>query len=68
MMDGSAVPSEDQLDPPARLFERLRQIAGFTWDESKAPLHTSYDNWYDPHLRPNPELASLSRPDISNRS
>lgn len=33
------------LDPPSRIFERLAQIAGYTWDESKEPFHSSYDNW-----------------------
>ncbi|QSZ29640.1 hypothetical protein DSL72_004156 [Monilinia vaccinii-corymbosi] len=33
------------LDPPPRIFERLSQIAGYTWDESKEPFHSSYDNW-----------------------
>ncbi|TAQ86227.1 hypothetical protein B7494_g5445 [Chlorociboria aeruginascens] len=37
---------EQHLDPPPRLFDRLRQIAGYTWDESKAPFHSSYDNWH----------------------
>jgi hypothetical protein len=32
-------------DPPARLFERLQQIPGYTWDETKI-FHTPYDNWY----------------------
>ncbi|KAI1105014.1 putative histidine kinase HHK1p [Jackrogersella minutella] len=45
-MDGSAVMSDDQLDPPARIFERLRQLGGFTWDESRRPFHSSYDNWH----------------------
>lgn len=44
-MDGPAIVSDDQLDPPLRIFERLRQIAGYTWDESRAPFHSSYDNW-----------------------
>ena len=44
-MDGAAFPSDDLLDPPPRLFERLRQIAGYTWDESQAPIHTSFDVW-----------------------
>ncbi|KAK6612017.1 Two-component system protein A 1 [Botrytis cinerea] len=26
------------LDPPSRIFERLAQIAGYTWDESKEPF------------------------------
>ncbi|KAG0645354.1 Hybrid signal transduction histidine kinase K [Hyphodiscus hymeniophilus] len=40
------VPGEEQnLDPPPRLFERLRQLAGYTWNESRAPVHSSYDNW-----------------------
>ncbi|KAF7535257.1 hypothetical protein G7Z17_g13234 [Cylindrodendrum hubeiense] len=37
-MDGAALVSDDLLDPPPRLHERLRQIAGYTWDESKLPL------------------------------
>ena len=45
-MDGpSAGPTDEQVDLPVRIFERLRQIAGYTWDESSPPLHTSYDNW-----------------------
>jgi len=46
-MEGSAALEEEQLSPPPRLFERLRQIAGYTWDESKQPIHSSYDNWYN---------------------
>ncbi|KHJ34711.1 putative hsp90-like protein [Erysiphe necator] len=30
---------------PAGLYERLRQIDGYTWDESKPPYHSSYNNW-----------------------
>ncbi|CAJ2511506.1 Uu.00g071310.m01.CDS01 [Anthostomella pinea] len=45
-MDGSAVVPDEQLDPPARIIERLRQIAGYTWDESQGPFHSSYDNWH----------------------
>lgn len=36
---------DDILDPPPRLYERLRQIAGYTWDESKLPFHSTYDFW-----------------------
>ncbi|KAK1639555.1 hsp90-like protein [Colletotrichum phormii] len=46
MMDGTAIVSDDHFDPPSRLFERLRQIAGYTWDESRLPFHTSYDIWH----------------------
>ena len=45
IMDVPAVHSDDVLDPPARIFERLRLIAGYSWDDSKAPFHSSYDNW-----------------------
>ena len=34
------------FDGPTGLFEKLRQIAGYSWDESREPLHSSYDNWY----------------------
>ncbi|EGX95607.1 two-component sensor protein histidine protein kinase [Cordyceps militaris CM01] len=48
-MVGAAVVTEETLDPPPpppRLFERLRQIAGYTWDESIHPIHSTYDYWY----------------------
>ncbi|OTB04328.1 hypothetical protein M426DRAFT_58889 [Hypoxylon sp. CI-4A] len=45
-MDGSVAMSDDQLDPPVRIFDRLRQLGGFTWDESRRPFHSSYDNWH----------------------
>lgn len=47
-MEGSAVQDDlldSALDPPVRLFERLSQIAGYSWDETKPPTHSSYDNW-----------------------
>ncbi|KND94124.1 hypothetical protein TOPH_01175 [Tolypocladium ophioglossoides CBS 100239] len=48
-MDGAALVHDHVLDPlpppppPPRLFERLRQIAGYTWDDSKPPFHSTYD-------------------------
>ncbi|KAK3683483.1 hypothetical protein B0T22DRAFT_248627 [Podospora appendiculata] len=46
-MDSATIPSDDQqFDPPARIFERLRQIAGYAWDDSKHPFHSTYDNWH----------------------
>ncbi|CAL3963255.1 unnamed protein product [Diplocarpon coronariae] len=45
MMDGIVALGDEQLDPPLRLFERLRQIPGYTWDESRDPTHSSYNNW-----------------------
>jgi len=45
-MDGGTVALGDEmLDPPPRLYERLRHIAGYTFDESEPPFHSSYDNW-----------------------
>ncbi|KAI0437730.1 putative histidine kinase HHK1p [Xylaria telfairii] len=46
MMDGPAALPDEQLDPPARIFERLKQLAGYSWDESSRPVHSSYDNWH----------------------
>lgn len=37
---------DSALDPPVRIFERLSQIVGYAWDESRPPTHSSYDNWY----------------------
>jgi len=45
-MDSAARLPDDQLDAPSRIFERLRQIAGYAWDDSRPPFHTSYDNWH----------------------
>ncbi|TQN73435.1 Hybrid signal transduction histidine kinase K, partial [Colletotrichum shisoi] len=64
-MDGNAIGSEDHFDPPSRLFERLRQIAGYTWDESRLPFHTSYDIWHVCGTRfvsPYPPSSSSSHP------
>jgi signal transduction histidine kinase/predicted ATPase/CheY-like chemotaxis protein/serine/threonine protein kinase len=42
----SAWPLDDQLlESPARILERLRQIAGYTWDDTRQPFHSTYDNW-----------------------
>ncbi|CAD6503236.1 BgTH12-02903 [Blumeria graminis f. sp. triticale] len=30
---------------PSRLYERLRQIEGYTWDETTPAIHSSYDTW-----------------------
>ncbi|KAF3766107.1 hypothetical protein M406DRAFT_97468 [Cryphonectria parasitica EP155] len=46
-MDGSAIQDDlldSALDPPPRIFERLSQIAGYSWDETIPPTHSSYDN------------------------
>ncbi|KAL2021123.1 hypothetical protein VTK56DRAFT_7429 [Thermocarpiscus australiensis] len=46
-MDSAARPLDDQLSrSPSRIFERLHQIAGYTWDDSRAPFHSAYDNWH----------------------
>ncbi|TQV95001.1 sensor histidine kinase/response regulator [Cordyceps javanica] len=83
-MVGAAVTTEEALDPPPpppRLFERLRQIAGFTWDESIHPIHSTYDYWYvfgtrlvhqvptpstSSHHTPGSALAGKLRPSISD--
>ena len=45
MMDFASLMPDDAHDPPPRLFERLRQISGYTWDDSKRPFHSTYDFW-----------------------
>ena len=41
-----------QLSPPPRLFERLAQIPGFTWDQTIRPFHSVSDgHWrFRPHV------------------
>ncbi|KXJ96957.1 hypothetical protein Micbo1qcDRAFT_191576 [Microdochium bolleyi] len=45
-MDGSTILLDEGPDPPPRIFERLRQLAGYSWNESQRPFHSSYDNWH----------------------
>jgi len=46
-MDGNITLGDEGLleDPPIRLFQRLSQIAGYSWNEDAEPFHSSYDNW-----------------------
>ena len=44
-VQGAAIIESNQLKPPSCLLERLRQLDGYTWDESKQPFHSSYDIW-----------------------
>ncbi|KAK4202615.1 putative signal transduction histidine-protein kinase [Triangularia verruculosa] len=45
-MDTAARLLDEQLESPARLFERLHQIPGYAWDDSRPPFHSTYDNWH----------------------
>ncbi|KAL2116563.1 hypothetical protein VTJ04DRAFT_8731 [Mycothermus thermophilus] len=38
--------NEQSLDFPPRILSRLQQMAGYTWDETRPPFHTTYDNWH----------------------
>ncbi|KAJ5361035.1 hypothetical protein N7541_001879 [Penicillium brevicompactum] len=37
---------EDLPLPPARLFERLSQLPGYTWDQAIEPFHSTYNHWH----------------------
>ncbi|KAI0506631.1 putative histidine kinase HHK1p [Xylaria bambusicola] len=69
-MDGSAAPLDEQLDPPARIFERLRQLAGYSWDEANKPVHSTYDNWhfFGTRFVPHSTTSSTSAQTLSNSS
>jgi len=41
--DGRVIPVDELGSPPARLFEKLGQIPGYTWTEDMR--HLSYDLW-----------------------
>ncbi|KAK0747571.1 hypothetical protein B0T21DRAFT_379590 [Apiosordaria backusii] len=45
-MDTAARLLDEQLESPARLLERLHQIPGYAWDDSRPPFHSTYDNWH----------------------
>jgi len=43
----AARPVDDHLlESPARIIERLHQISGYTWDDTRPPFHSTYDNWH----------------------
>ncbi|KAJ5721793.1 uncharacterized protein N7483_009727 [Penicillium malachiteum] len=45
-MEESHFLSDDLPLPPTRLFERLGQIPGYTWDQSVEPFHSTYNHWH----------------------
>ncbi|KAL2818829.1 hypothetical protein BJX63DRAFT_428899 [Aspergillus granulosus] len=45
-MEDSQVLGEDLPLPPARLFQRLAQLPGYTWDQSIEPFHSTYNHWH----------------------
>lgn len=45
-MEESNLLGEDLPLPPARLFERLGQLPGYTWDQSAEPFHSTYNHWH----------------------
>ncbi|KAI1347233.1 putative histidine kinase HHK1p [Xylaria sp. FL0043] len=67
-MDGSAAPPDEQLDPPARIFERLKQLAGYSWNESMRPVHSTYDNWHFFGTRFVPQYSTSSTTPVQTLS
>lgn len=45
-MEESSPFGEDLPLPPARLFERLSQLPGYTWDQAIEPFHSTYNHWH----------------------
>ncbi|OQE40931.1 hypothetical protein PENCOP_c005G00711 [Penicillium coprophilum] len=45
-MEESTLFGEDLPLPPARLFERLGQLPGYTWDQAIEPFHSTYNHWH----------------------
>jgi len=45
-MEWSHFLGEDLPLPPARLFERLGHLPGYTWDQSVEPFHSTYNHWH----------------------
>ncbi|KAJ5591105.1 hypothetical protein N7450_005077 [Penicillium hetheringtonii] len=46
VMEESLQLTEDLPLPPARLFDRLSQLPGYTWDQSVEPFHSTYNHWH----------------------
>ncbi|KAJ5674086.1 hypothetical protein N7462_009525 [Penicillium macrosclerotiorum] len=45
-MEESHIISEDLPLPRSRLFERLGNLPGYTWDQSVEPFHSTYNHWH----------------------
>lgn len=45
-MEDSHILEEDLPLPPARLYERLSQLHGYTWDQTSEPFHSTYSHWH----------------------
>ncbi|KAJ5594780.1 uncharacterized protein N7459_000988 [Penicillium hispanicum] len=45
-MEESHLLGEDLPLPPTRLYERLGQLPGYTWDPSIEPFHSTYNHWH----------------------
>ncbi|KAL4810039.1 hypothetical protein BDV18DRAFT_52126 [Aspergillus unguis] len=73
-MDDSHILGEDLPLPPARLFQRLAQLPGYTWDQTSEPVHSTYNHWHVYGLRHAAEqdfstpLATSSGPSSIARS
>ncbi|KAL4782422.1 hypothetical protein BJX76DRAFT_358973 [Aspergillus varians] len=73
-MDDSHILGEDLPLPPTRLFQRLAQLPGYTWDQTSEPIHSTYNHWHVLGLRhaADPEgstpLATSSGPSSIARS
>ncbi|KAL4765426.1 putative sensor histidine kinase/response regulator [Aspergillus foveolatus] len=73
-MDDSHILGEDLPLPPARLFQRLAQLPGYTWDQSIEPFHSTYNHWHVFGLRhaadtdASTPLATSSGPSSITRS
>lgn len=66
MDGGTPALGNENLDLLPKLYERLRQIAGYTWDESRAPIHSSYDNWYLNTLNYRLSIVADNSPGLSS--
>ena len=40
MRDPDSTEAGQALQPPPRLYERLAQLSGYTWDQSIQPFHS----------------------------
>lgn len=45
-MEDSHIFGEDLPLPPTRLYERLSQLYGYTWDQTSEPFHSTYSHWH----------------------
>ncbi|KAF3491203.1 two-component sensor protein histidine protein kinase [Arthroderma uncinatum] len=68
MMEENRILGEDLQISPDRLFERLSQLPGYSWDQNFVPIHSSYDHWHFTGIKYSADSETTSTQTASSSS